>query len=72
MTKNPEVIVIFSMNSGSGIQGDPSGLLQKWRDYPKLKAVQASRVFQISGDRILRPTLGLLEGIAEIEKTLFP
>jgi len=68
--KSPDVILIVAMSSNVHELQHSEG--KKWRSFQRIKAVKDNRIYVLPGDRILRPSLGLLEGLALVERTLFP
>jgi iron complex transport system substrate-binding protein len=70
LIRNPDVILLVAMDQASFKSHEREG--RNWREFPSLSAVKNGKIFVLPGDRILRPSLGLLEGIALIERTLFP
>jgi len=68
--KSPDVILIVAMSSNVHELQSSEG--KKWLAFNRVSAVKEKRIYVLPGDRILRPSLGLLEGLASVERTLFP
>jgi iron complex transport system substrate-binding protein len=58
--RDPEVVV------GAGSAGDRATFEASWRERPTLSAVKAHRLVYVHPDTIQRPSLRIIEGIAEL------
>jgi iron complex transport system substrate-binding protein len=58
LMRDPEVIVVGSEAAGAG--------MADWKDYPYLKAVRRSRVYNVSADLITRQTPRILDAAEQI------
>jgi iron complex transport system substrate-binding protein len=68
VNKNPDVILVLAM----GHDLEPFERMRKrWREYPKLRAVETERVILVHSDQLTRPTPRLLEGMTALERALY-
>jgi iron complex transport system substrate-binding protein len=65
---NPEVVIIASMAGGR----NKEQLLQSWRRWPQLRAVQNERIHVVDADIFERPTHRLVEGLEILAGIIHP
>ena len=69
LSKKPDAIVIIAMDR----LDDPRFLAigRRWKTFTGVPAVVKGRIRVLSGDRVTRPTLKLLEGLSLLEKAVY-
>ncbi len=69
VSKKPEALVIISMDR----LDDPRvvAIGRRWKTFKAVPAVVNGRIRILSGDRVTRPTLKLIEGLALLEKAVY-
>ncbi|CAK9249839.1 unnamed protein product [Sphagnum jensenii] len=72
VAKDPDLILLptFGKNFDSG-NPQFKAELEAWSQYPSMKAVKNRQVRAIEGDRLLRPSMRLLEGLSLLEKAIY-
>ncbi len=65
--RNPDLILVLALGKDLRVFND---MAAKWKQFPKLKAVQEGHVRVLQGDPILRPSLRLLEGLSLLRKAV--
>ena len=67
--QKPDVIIVLSLGQDKRIF---EIMARRWSQHPAIPAVKNKRVHLIEDDALLRPTLRLLEGLALLEKRVYP
>lgn len=67
LRRNADTILVLAMTDDLNPY---QKFARKWEAFPSVSAVKNHRIKVIQGDRILRPTLRLLDGLKELEKAI--
>jgi iron complex transport system substrate-binding protein len=66
--RNPGVVIALALGED---MGPVERMVERWQRFPMVEAVRAERVHALRADALIRPTLRLLEGITQLERTVF-
>ncbi len=67
--RDPDAILVLALGDDTAYFAK---LAANWKQHPKLKAFKNGNVKILRGDEILRPSLRLLEGLARLERAIYP
>ncbi len=78
---DPETVVVLGMGEESGLNRRQASKVSQevaarrwassWQRWSQLRAVRQHRIFFLSSDALLRPTLRLLEGLQDLERVFY-
>ena len=66
--RNPDFIIVGAMGADLAPY---EKMVKKWKQFPRLSAVKNNRVILLQSDTLLRPTVRILEGLAQFEQTIY-
>ncbi|MEO7162798.1 MAG: cobalamin-binding protein [Bdellovibrionia bacterium] len=68
LKRDPDFIIVAAM--GADIVPYLK-MVSKWQQFPRLSAVKNKRVILLKSDALLRPTVRILGGLAQLEQTIY-
>lgn len=69
LNRDPDVILVMALGPEERIY---RRMAEDWKQFKSMTAVKTSRVSVLKADALLRPSLRLLEGLALLERAVFP
>jgi iron complex transport system substrate-binding protein len=66
--RDPDFIIVAAMGADLAPYRK---MVNKWKQFPRLSAVKNKRVILLQSDTLLRPTVRILEGLAQFEQTIY-